>query len=264
MMKLCKDYLLLDVFTTLAYALSIVQFLGSVVVVGFLFNLETKEVYEFVCYNVPPKYRKFFHSVCYRGYRKHDSPVYAFSLSTFVILSVMFQIIVVVIYSQWTRQNQAVTEPEDDAENTTQNKGNSLSLHSYFVHLMIRFLCGILFIILQLTVFFPSGFKPEFNCTPPMYTNLSYFMNMSGIIPCNNSIAPKKELCSIIVSALNTCLPFIMLMEIIHLCRRLPRFKHAVDSLLLFIKINRYCFLFYLLIGSILCLLVFGLKTLIT
>jgi hypothetical protein len=59
-------------------------------------------------------------------------------------------------------------------------------------------------------------------------------------------------------------LPFIMLMEIIHLCRRLPRFKHAVDSLLLFIKINRYCFLFYLLIGSILCLLVFGLKTLIT
>ena len=267
------DCLLLDIFTSLGYALSIIQFLCGVVVVSVLYYLETKEAGEFVCDILQPNtHREFVDRICYSSYQKnYNSPFHAFPFSTFVMLSVMFQIVVVIIYSRCTRI-QLGAESQDEVGNQTQKK-------KYFVHLVIRILCGILFIILQLTVFFPSGFEPEFCCREPaIYStsmvaqNASASQSNSTCISCFNFIAPNKKLCSIFVSVLNTGFPFIMLIEIIYRCRRLPRFQcAAVDYSLCSIypdciRNSRvlHCMQFFLLSGSLLFLVVIGLKSLIT
>ena len=247
MIKLRRGGLLLDVFTTLAYALSIIQFLCGMVVVSVRYYLETKEAGEFVCDILQPNTREFVDGICYSSYQKHyNSPLHVrhvLPLSAFVMLSVMFQIIVV-IYSRWIRhvviysrstRTRLSSEPEDEAENQTRNKEIFLLSRLYFVHLVIRFLCEILFIILQFTVFFPSGFEPQFCCREPaIYSTSMLAKNAnasqfnSTCISCDNLIALKKKYCSIIVSVLNTCFPFIMLIKMIYLSQRLPEFKRAV------------------------------------
>ena len=70
----------------------------------------------------------------------------------------------------------------------------------YYIHLVIRFLFGILFIVLHHTVLFSSGLDSSFKCSLPT-TNGSQSVNAT--IQCEHSIASPQNLQSKIVSVLN-------------------------------------------------------------
>jgi hypothetical protein len=195
---------------------------------------------------------------CYFQYQQtYNLPM---PLYIFVILSILFPINVAFIYSLWMRcRGEIRSSNRPLTEDQTQNKEIYLGSYCYFFHLVIRFLSGILFTILQHTVFFPSGFESTFSCSlPPTYFTSQIAKNASASqsnvqFTCHNLAASSNETLSIGLSILNSFFSLQMLMEIIYLCRRSSKFNRAAAL----------CFLFYLVIGSLLYLLI-HLKTLIT
>ena len=212
-----------------------------------------------------------------------DQQTYPMPFYIFVILSILFPMNVAFTYSLWMRcYGEIRSSNQPLSEDQTQNKETYRGSYCYFFHLVIRFLFGILFTVLQHTVFFPSGFEPEFSCyssLPPRNCTSKIAKNASGCQSnvhtfCLNRVAHEKELYSLVTSILNTLVSFVMLAEIIYLCRRSSKFNRAaVDCLSRFIYPDctsdkrllncMLCFLFYLVIGSLLYLLI-HLKTLIT
>ncbi len=116
------------------------------------------------------------------------------------MLSMGFPICVDAIYSIWV--SYCVTNSSNQP--LTENKGFDISFSDYFLHLVIRFLSGILFTILQHAALFPSGFEYEFSCSLPSTnttsktaTNANASQSNSAFFTCYNITAYDKEHCPI-------------------------------------------------------------------
>jgi hypothetical protein len=159
----------------------------------------------------------------------------------FVLLSVAFTVLVSVIYAwrvrdrveEVDRTSNESGEPTADSEETSQG---FYVFNFYFFHLVVRSLFGILFTVLQHTVFYPRGFDFEFSCSLPtpdvtLQRGNNTFIGKSNItlIACENSTASEKQLWSVIVSVLNTAFALIILGEVIYLWRRFPTLNCRSD-----------------------------------
>ena len=242
MMDAVKDYLTPKTFSILAYAYSIIHCLCGVVITGIVIALKAEEAGKFTCYVAPEStliYKTQVDKACYSRYQQnYNSPL---PFYWFVILSIWFPIIVAVIYSLCVRRRVEEIDPsnnepqtEDEPENQVQNR-TLYVFYLYFFHLAIRVLLGILFTILQYTVLFPSGFDFKFSCSLPptgfttmIAKNASDRLLNGTFIACENSSASDKQLWSVMLSVLNTGFAFIILVEVIRLCRRFPNCKYIV------------------------------------
>ena len=102
----------------------------------------------------------------------------------------------------------------------------------YFLHLVFRFMMGIVFTVLQFTVFYPNGFDFEYSCTlpnskintmPQKWNKTSMGVwNGTQVLACENHSALEKQLWSMIVAILNTAFAFLILGEVVYLARKLP------------------------------------------
>ena len=156
------------------------------------------------------------------------------SLYSFVLLSIGFTVLASVIYSlgvssrveEIERTSDGSDEPRTDSEVTYQR---FYVFYFYFLHLVVHSLFGILFTVLQHTMFYPSGFDFEFSCNLPTTDVISQNMSRPNgelnntSIACENSSASEKQLWSVIVSVLNTVFALITLGEVVYLIwRRFP------------------------------------------
>ena len=241
MMDAVKDYLTPKTFSIWAYAWSIIHCLCGAVFTGIVIALKEGEAGKFTCYVAPEStliYKTQVDKACYSKYQQnYNSPL---PFYVFVILSIWFPIIVAVIYSLCVRRRveeiDSSNEPQTQGEADNQVQNRTLYVYYfYFFHLAIRVLSGILFTILQYTVLFPSGFDFKFSCnqlltgfTTKIAKNASASQLNGTFITCENSSASDKQLWSIMVSVLNTGFAFIILVEVIRLCRRFPNCKYIV------------------------------------
>ena len=240
-MDAVKDYLVPKTFGIFAYIYSVVQGLCGLVVTGITIALKEGEAEKFTCYVSPEStltYKTQVDKACFSRYQQHYNAPQRFYI--FVLLSPWFPIIVALVYSLWIRRrvdqvDSTINETlvDDEAVNKVQNR-TFYVLRLYLIHLVIRVLCGVLFTILQHALLFPRGFDSRFSCslsqtefatTMPKGTNVIQLNHAS--IACEN--ASDKHTLWITMSVLNASFAFIVLAEIICLCKRFPVCKYVIS-----------------------------------
>ena len=236
MIDAVKDYLAPKRFGVVAYVCLIVHFLCGLAFTAVTSALRTSEIGKFSCTvdtTSTATYRIYVEKTCHSRYEQaYNSPV---PLYGFVLLSTGLIVLVSVIYSLGVSNRvdeiERISSGSDEPRtNSRETKRGFYVFYFYFLHLAFRVLFGILFTVLQYSVFYPKGFDFEFCCTLPTSdlkreftgnrTSMGDFNTTS--IACKNLTASEKQLWSIIVSALNTICALIIFGEVICLWRRFP------------------------------------------
>ena len=243
-MDAVKDFLTPKTFSILAYVCSIVHVLCGVVFTGIAIDLNKGEAEKFTCY-VPPEstliYKTQVDKACFSRYQQRYNAPLRFYI--FVLLGTWFPIIIAVVYSLWVHHRvQQVDQSNINATQVDREADSQVPVHNrtvyvfrlYFIHLVIRVLCGVLFTVLQHALLFPSGFDFKLGCSLPpallstkipKYTSINHLN--STYFACEN--ASDKHTLWIITSVFNAVFAFIILVEIIRLCRRFPMRKYIID-----------------------------------
>ena len=235
MIDAVKDYLTPKSFGWVAYVCVIFHLLFGLALFGVVLELRNGEFAKFGCAvdkQSTAAYKTSVEKRCYSRYEQTYNTL--LPLYGFVLLSVAFTVLVSVIYAwrvrdrveEVDRTSNENGEPTADSEETSQG---FYVFYFYFFHLVVRSLFGILFTVLQHTVFYPRGFDFEFSCSLPapdvtLRRGNNTFIGKSNntLIACENSTASEKQLWSVIVSVLNTAFALIILGEVIYLWQRFP------------------------------------------
>ena len=233
MIDAAKDYLAPKRFHIVSYVCVIVHFLCGSAFTVVTAVLRAREDGTFSCFvdgQSTATYKKQVDQACFLSYdQTYNSPL---PLYGFVLLSTGSTVLISVIYSlvAWKRVDEIESHQErridGEAEDQTQNRTTVYVFYSYFVHLVLRALFGIIFTVLQHAYFYPNGFDSKFSC------NLSDQVTSSGtntprnvshystLLTCKNTTASEKSSWGIIVSVLNIIIAFIIFVEIIYLLKR--------------------------------------------
>ena len=239
-----KDYLAPKRFGIVAYVCVIVHFLCGLVFTAVTAALRASEIGKFSCIvdaKSTATYKTQVDKACFLRYEQvYNTPL---PLYGFVLLSIGSTVLVSVIYSLLVSKRVDEIESSHerqadggngDAENHGHGENRTVYVFClYFVHLVLRFLCGIIFTVLQHTFFYPNGFDLEFRCNLPQAEvtsnniNINTPRNVSQLknntsVPCENPTASEKKIFGTIVFVINVVVTFIILVEVIYLSRRLP------------------------------------------
>ena len=164
----------------------------------------------------------------------------------FVLLSTWFPIIIALVYSLWVRRrveevdsNINETQADSEADNQVRNR-TFYVFRFYFIHLVLRVLCGVLFTILQHALLYPRGFdfkygcslpRTEFRPTIPKNASVSQLNStFATSVGCENTKAPEKHTLWLIVSVFNALFAFIISVEVIRLCRQFSVFNYIIGK----------------------------------
>ena len=242
MIDAVKDYLTPKSFGWVAYVCVIFHFLFGLALFGVVLELRNGEFAKFGCAvdkQSTAAYKTSVEKRCYSRYEQTYNTL--LPLYGFVLLSVAFTVLVSVIYAwrvrdrveEVDRTSNESGEPTADSEETSEG---FYVFYFYFFHLVVRSLFGIMFTVLQHTVFYPRGFDFEFSCSLPtpdvtLLRGNNTFIGKSNntLIACESSTASEKQLWSVIVSVLNTAFALIILWEVIYLWRRFPTLNCRSD-----------------------------------
>jgi hypothetical protein len=170
MIDAVKDYLAPKRFGVVAYVCLIVHFLCGLAFTAVTSVLRAGEIGKFSCAigtKSTAVYKIYVEKTCYSRYdQTYNSPL---PLYSFVLLSIGgFTVLASVIYSlgvssrveEIERTLDGSDEPRTDSELTNQR---FYVFYFYFLHLVVRSLFGIVFTVLQHTMFYPNGFDFELN-----------------------------------------------------------------------------------------------------
>ena len=238
MLDTCKEYLAPKRFGVVVYVCLIVHFLCGVTCTVVVATLRASENGKFSC-SVHEKasttYQKKVDQACLARYdQTYNSPL---PLYGFVLLSFGCTVLISVIYSlvAWKRVDEIEsnleqqTDYEDEDNNPGQNRRTVFVVYSYFAHLVLRALLGIIFTVLPHTYFYPNGFDFKFQCNLPSTILSSNDINAPKTgshnrtsVTCENSTSSEKWLSGILVSVINGGVAVAILVEIIYLLPRLP------------------------------------------
>ena len=236
-----KDYLAPKRFGIVAYVCVIAHFLCGFVFTAVTGALRASESGKFSCIvdaKSTATYKIQVDKSCFSRYEfVYNSPL---PLYAFVLLSIGSTIFISVIYSLSVSKRadeiESTHEPgtSGSAENNQdgENRRTSYVFHLYFIHLVIRLMCGVIFTVMQYTFFYPNGFDLKFICNVPQ-KKLNPDLNPRGntsrlnttTVECVNPTASEKKLFGTIVFVINIIFTVIIFAEVIFLSRRLPVFS---------------------------------------
>ena len=199
-MESVKEYLLAKYFSPFGYIVAISHVPVLVSFVAATGALRTSERRRFSCPSSPNS-----RDDCLGKYdEQYNSPL---PLYGFVLLCFVPLLAVCIAYS-WCFVKSRVDELETALKADQENPRRRPRVTTcrvfcyYFTHLLVRLLWGILFVVLQKSVFYPSGFPAEFSCVPPTVkpmvnsTNFDPAEDPSSVINCDNSIASDNDVCA--------------------------------------------------------------------
>ena len=233
MIDAVKDYLAPKRFGVVAYVCLIVHFLCGLTFTAVTSALRAGEIAKFSCpidTKSSAAYKAYVEKTCYSRYEQtYNTPL---PLYGFVLLSTGFTVLISVVYSlgvstRVENVDRTSNESVDPMTDSVQTSRGFYVLYFYFLHLVVRSLLGILFTVLQYTIFYPRGFDFKFSCDLPTSDVTSRTGNTISIgnlnntsIACENSTASEKQLWSVIVFVLNSVFALITLAEVIYLIWR--------------------------------------------
>ena len=188
-----KEYLLSKYFSSFGYIVAVLHLPALVIFLGFTVQLRTSERRTFRCPSSPD-----FRDDCLAQYdEQYNSP---FPLYGFVLLCFGPQLAVCIAYS-WcfvkSRVDELETALKADPENPRRRPRVTTRrvFYSYLLHLLVRLLLGILFIVLQNFEFYPNSFPTKFVCVSatvkPIVNSTNFNTTKDSVhsaIDCDNSV----------------------------------------------------------------------------
>nr|XP_058956400.1 NACHT, LRR and PYD domains-containing protein 12-like [Pocillopora verrucosa] len=234
-MEVVKEYLLAKYFSPFGYIVAVSHLLALTALATAAGVLRTSERRRFSCPSSPDS-----KDDCLRQYDKQvyfGLPFYGFVLFCFA------SVLAVCIAYSWCFVKSRVDEieialkPNPESPRRRPRVKTRRVFWSYFVHLVLRFFGGILFIILQNSVFYLSGFPAEFVCFTQTVkeaansTNVSTTKENSLAINCDNSIASDNAVYARGIWIVNILFTLLVFGEICYLSfRAIQRKQFIFDS----------------------------------
>ena len=234
-MESVKEYLLAKYFSPFGYIVAVFHLLALIALATVAGVLRTSERRRFSCPSSPDS-----SDDCLRQYDEQvysSLPFYGFVLFCFASL-----LAVCITYS-WCFVKSRVDEieialkPNPESPRRRPRVKTRRVFLSYFLHLVLRFFWGILFIILQNFVFYSSGFPAEFVCFTQTVkwaansTNVSTAKENSLAINCDNSIASDSAVYARGIWIVNILFTLLVSGEICYLSlRAIQRKQFIFDS----------------------------------
>ncbi len=185
-------------------------------------------------------HKSYVEKTCFSFYDDaFNSPVRFYA---FVVLSYGSVIVVSVVYSlavgNHIDETERYSSGSDESQTVSEPGRNTLYVfYSYFIHLVVRLILGILFTILQHFVLYPSGFDSQFSCVYPELRqadhNMTAVKNTSIIQPnitCTASTAQDKQFWGTFVSTSNVIFAIITLLEVIYLIGYRYQFSYCLNA----------------------------------
>ena len=242
-MDAVKEYLVPKRFGIVAYVCVIAHLVCGLVFTAVTVALRASEIGKFSCIVAAKStatYKTQVDKACFSRYEQaYNTPL---PLYGFVLLSIGSAVLVSVIYSLVVSRRVDEIDASNergniDGDAVNQRHGETRTVYVfnfYFVHLVLRFVCGIIFTVLQYSFFYPNTFELKFSCNlPPVEVNRNNIMkvrsgNASHVndnntsVSCENPAASEKKLFGTIVSVINLIVVLVILVEVLFLWRRLP------------------------------------------
>ena len=235
MMDSIKDYLPPKRFSTLAYVCVILHLMCGAILIAITMDSKSDDMEKFSCAvnTTFVTHKTYVEKTCFSNYNDvYNSHIRLFA---FVMLSFGSVAVVSVIYSllvanridetekYLTKRDETQTDAKKDI--TEPGRKTCCVFYCYFIHLVARFILGVLFTILQYYVFYTNGFDSEFTCdysalTQPDPTITTATMNTSALlsnVTCTNSAAKDKQFWATFVTVCNVIAAVIALTEVIYL-----------------------------------------------
>ena len=228
-----KELLVPKTLNKLSYAAVICWILFGGTLFGIFADMENSESrFDFQCGGAKSENTDLVRGKCFDKYEelynKYSIPVYGFVIVNFSLIA-----IVCVIYSQFVKsrveqllegnRNNGDTERQSpDEENPTRRK----LFTAYCCQLSARLVLGILFIVLQTQLLYPSNFPSNFNCHLTSGGNQASDSSATGqnstqaLHECQNQRATKKTFWMFAVILVNGAFALVILIETICILSR--------------------------------------------
>ena len=226
-MESLKELFSSKYFSSFGYIVAVSYLPALVIFAGYTGQLRTSERRTFRCPSSPDS-----RDDCLLKYdEQYNSP---FPLYGFVLLCFVPLLAVCIAYS-WCFVKKRVDELEaalkPDPENPRRRPRVTTRrvFYSYFLHLLVRLVLGILFTLLQNFVFYPNGFPTEFVCASPTVnptvnsTDLNVTKDYASAISCDNSVGSDNAICAGGIWIVNILFASLVLLELFYLLLKAKR-----------------------------------------
>ncbi len=226
-----KEYLLAKYFSRYGYIVAVLHLSALLTSLGFIAWLRSSESRTFRCPSSPDS-----RDDCFAKYdEQYNSP---FPLHGFVPLIFFLQLAVCIAYS-WcfvkSRVDELETALKADPENPRRRPRvtNRRVFCSYSLHLLVRLVLGILFVVLQNFAFYPNGFPRDFVCISSTVkptvlvnsTNFNVTKDDASAIDCDNSVGYDKATWAEVTWIVNIAFALLVFGELCYLSVRALRNK---------------------------------------
>ncbi len=225
-METLKELLSTKCFSSFGFVVAFLNLPALVIFAGYTGQLRSSERKSFSCPSSPDS-----RDDCLVKYdEQYNSP---FPLYGFVLLCFVPQLVVCIAYARCcavSRVDELEAALKADPENPRRRPRvpTRRVFCFYFLHLLVRLVLGIVFILLQCFVFNPEDFPTEFNCVSPtaIPTVNSTSLNVTkddSVINCINSVGTDNASCAWGIWIVNILLSFLVFAELLYLLVRAKR-----------------------------------------
>ncbi|KAJ7393293.1 hypothetical protein OS493_006262 [Desmophyllum pertusum] len=229
-METAKECLSSKYFSSFGYIVALSYLPALITFAGYTGSLRTSERRTFRCPSSPDS-----RDDCLVKYdEQYNSP---FPLYGFVFVCFVPLLVVCIAYS-WcfvkSRVDELETALKPDPENPRRRPRVTTRrvFCFYFLHLLVRFVLGILFTVLQNLVFYPSGFPSKFDCVSSTVkpavnsTDFNATKDDGSAFNCDNSVGSDNAICAKGIWIVNILFAFLVFGE---MCYLLARARKSVE-----------------------------------
>ncbi|KAL9980722.1 hypothetical protein ACROYT_G009350, partial [Oculina patagonica] len=197
-MEHLKEYLEPKTFSVFGYIVNICLVVAEAILIGVFTDIENSESrFDFHCAANEKDLGKTKTAECLEQYRKLYNKL-GFPVLAFVVLNFLLIASVCVIYSRVakSRVDQLEAQGNEDAERRCR-PGTRRLFKAYCWQLGIRLVLGIIFIVLQTQLLYPSNFPSSFECNDTPESSKATNASASNIqnmtrYTCQHQRAEKK------------------------------------------------------------------------
>ena len=245
-MEKLLEYLQPKTLNKFSYVAVICWILSGGTLFGIFADTENSESrFDFRCRGAKSENIDFVRGKCFqiydKTYNQFTIPVYGFVIVNFFLIG-----IVCVIYSQIVKSTvEQLLEPANpngdaarqspDQENPTRRPQRRKLFTAYCCQLSARLVLGILFIVLQTELLYPSNFPSNFNCYLTSEGNQPRNSSTTGqnsttLHECHNQRATKKNFWMNVVLTLNVIFALLILIETICILSRARKGRNFMED----------------------------------
>ena len=244
-MEKLLEYLQPKTLNKFSYVAVICWILSGGTLFGIFADTENSESrFDFRCRGAKSEKIDFVRGKCFqiydKTYNQFTIPVYGFVIVNFFLIG-----IVCVIYSQIVKStveqlleanpNGDAARQSPDQENPTRRPQRRKLFTAYCCQLSARLVFGILFIVIQTELLYPSNFPSNFNCYLTSEGNQPRNSSATGensttLHECHNQRATKKNFWMNVVLALNVIFALLILIETICILSRARKGRNFMED----------------------------------